>query len=99
MMADDDKPYIENYPPLHAWLHKHGAHCNWQLPIGRKDRPTAYLESWIFRGGREAIIMVRWKKMGWEIYLPEQSNDVTETLRAVETRLGLPEENEYGDQR
>lgn len=86
---DEDKPYIENYPPLHAWLHKHGAHCNWQLPIGRKDRPTAYVESWLFRGGREVIIVVRSQKLGWDIYTPEQSNDVAATLEAVEARIGL----------
>jgi hypothetical protein len=88
-MKDEDKPYVENYPPLHAWLKKHGAHCNWQVPIGGARKPTAYVESWILRGGREVIVVVRARKRGWDIYTPEQSAGVEETLRAVEVRIGL----------
>ena len=86
---DIDKPWTDNYPPLRDWLRKHKARCNWQLPLGSKTFPSAYVESWSAPNGREFIVVVQANRLGWNIFTPEQSNEIVGTLADAEVRLGL----------
>jgi hypothetical protein len=91
-MPDKDKnaPYVENYPVLHEWLHKHGTQCMWQAPIlGPPKHPTAYAECWIFRGGAMVIVTVFDKGRGWDIWTSCGSNKTAETFADAEARLGI----------
>jgi hypothetical protein len=86
---DIDKPWVDNYPPLRDWLRKHEARCNWQLPLGNKSFPNAYVESWIAPNGREFVVVVQANRLGWNIYTPEPSSEIVGTLADAERRLGL----------
>lgn len=90
---DKNKPYVENYPPLWDWLKKHDARCNWQLPHGSPEAPRAFVECWAFQDheGRtqQAIVLVQANQLGWEIFTPNDSADIAETLGDAERRLGL----------
>lgn len=87
-------PYVSNYPPLRDWLEGHNAQCMWQLayPSNFEDHgeyPACYVECYLFKGGRLAIVTVRSNKAGWDIFTPVESMKVDETLVDAEQRLGL----------
>lgn len=89
-----NKPWVSNYPPLAAWLEAHEAKCYWQLPLGGDpDEPNAYVERYMFKTKEDklvlAIVIVYANKMGWEIHTPCLSNDISETLRDADKRLGF----------
>jgi hypothetical protein len=87
--APEDEPYVENYPPLRDWLRQHEARCNWQLPLGPKDAPVAYVESWWLGHGGEVLVVVQAQKMGWNLYTADGGNKVADAFIDAETRLGL----------
>jgi hypothetical protein len=90
-----DMPYVENYPPLKAWLDKHDARCMFQVPMqcehGRDGAPpTAYVEQYLFpRTNRFAVVVVQARKMGWDIYVSSNDPQINTTLEDAERRLGL----------
>ena len=85
-----NRAYVENYPPLHEWLRKHEARCNWQVPLGGEEpeNPTAFIESWQVGRG-ELIVVVRANQFGWNIYTALPGNGIAESLADAEVRLGL----------
>jgi hypothetical protein len=83
------RAYVENYPPLHEWLKKHEARCNWQVPIaGESSDPAAFVESWAVGRG-ELILVVRAHQHGWNIFTALPGNGIEESLADAEIRLGL----------
>jgi len=88
--ADKDKPYVDNYPPLKAWLDRHEARCNWQLPLGgTKDNPTGFVESFMVKDGGEVIVVIHARQLGWNLYTPCHSNGIAATLADADARLRL----------
>jgi hypothetical protein len=87
-VQDKDKPYIDNYPPLKSWLDEHDARCQWQLPLGPKTNPTAYIEGWLV-GTTMCIIGVYSRQLGWYIYTTSGDNTVAGALADASKRLGL----------
>lgn len=85
---DTDKPWIDNYPPLKEWLAKYEARCQFQVPLGDPEQPTAYVEQYLV-GGKLCIVTVWANRNGWEIYTPGDSLKVAETFADAEKRLGL----------
>lgn len=81
--TNNDKPWIENYPPLRAWLDRHNARCLSQTKDG-----DGFLERWLI-GTRICLIEVRPRNMGWNIYTDSDSPTIVATIRDAETRLGL----------
>jgi hypothetical protein len=87
-----NRAYVANYPPLHDWLRKRDARCNWQVPLGgESDDPSAFIESWRIGGG-EVIIVVRANQNGWNIYTACPGNGLEESLTDAEVRVGLREQ-------
>jgi len=85
-----ERPYVANYPPLNDWLRKHESRCNWQLPLGDPEAPTAYVEShWLAKAKAEVIVVVRANQLGWDLYTPSRDNSIMATLEDAEKRLGL----------
>jgi transposase-like protein len=83
-----DKPYTANYPVLEAWLQKHEAQCNWQLPIGDKRNPQGYVESWFSRSWKMPVVIIVWaKQRGWDIYTAPATNSGEVTLQDAEDRV------------
>lgn len=97
-IKDEDKPYVENYPPLRDWLRDHNARCNWQIPIGNPREPTGYVESYALQGAKgDLIVVVHARKMGWNIYTAERTGEVVKTFADAEQRIGLsPKPGESG---
>lgn len=85
-----NRAYVENYPPLHEWLKKHEARCNWQAPIAGESKKDAqaYVESWTIGRG-EVIVVVRANQTGWNVYTPILGSGIEESLTDAEARLGL----------
>lgn len=93
---DKNQPWIENYPPLEAWLAAHHARCDWQAKLGAGNR-ASMIEQWRFPNGSTALITIRSHRDGWDLYVPaHKGNDIGETLRKATEALGLtPSENEH----
>jgi len=87
-IADLDQPWVDNYPALKEWLNKHKAFCQWQLPMGDKDAPQAYVECWQI-GNRQVIVLVHAKQGGWNIFTDTNDNRIDATLADATKRLGL----------
>ncbi len=96
-MATDsgNGPFLNNYPPLQAWLKKHGARCMWQVPMEPRPRnassdwyPRAYLEGWLV-GKQIVVVQVHADRFGWELYIAPDTGKIDETLAEAELRLGL----------
>lgn len=88
MRAVADRPYVANYPPLKDWLRKHDARCQGTLPVGDKEDPSAYVESYMIRG-TFCVVTVWADGLGWDIYTPGKSLDLDETFADAEKRLGV----------
>lgn len=89
-MRDEDRPWVENYPPLALWLKQREARCGWQLPRKKTGgMPHSSIECWLFRGGASAIIVIYADRLGFEIYTPGESNRLDLTFADAEKRLGL----------
>ena len=85
----EKRPDINNYPPLRDWLHKLEARCMWQLPVGNRANPDAYLEMWYGAGlPRPVVVLVYADRMGWELFTPCDRAQVEATLADAEARMG-----------
>lgn len=74
-----DKPYVDNYPPLRDWLREHNARCEWQVPIGDRESPQAYVECWrVYKGA--VVLLIQANQNGWEIFSSLNTNKVQESL-------------------
>lgn len=80
-----DKPYVENYPPLKAWLDEHGARCNWQVPLSKREE--TFIESWSMPNGYDFIVLIHAHRRGWNLYTAKQKGEVAATLADAELRL------------
>lgn len=96
-----DKPYVENYPPLHTWLREHEARCDWQLPLGgtpaddeHEANPNAYVECWRLPTGHTFVVVVT--KHGWDVFTSAGTNDVAATLADANLRLCLRSDDAAG---
>lgn len=83
-----DEPYVDNYPPLHAWVTKmmdeHDARWAWQTRLN-----NGMLEC-LQVGAHAVIILVYPRKHGWDIFTrTTDSPNIAETLAAVEKRIGV----------
>lgn len=89
--AAEDQPWVENYPPLKAWLDKWDMRCQEQHPIGGTPAsPTAYLEIWSApRATGLVYVLVRAYRHGWDLLTGVSTNSVPETLADAEQRMGL----------
>ncbi len=74
-----DEPYTANYPPLQEWLRDHATGCQWQIPVGPKQRPDAFLECHSV-GRSSVVVLVRANGRGWDIYTPLVTNDIAATF-------------------
>jgi len=91
------EPWVSNYPPLKAWLDKHEARCQWQLPSNPRPNdaawdwsPGSYIEGWRLKGSNAVVILVvHSNKMGWDVFTSVGTNNVGDTLEDAEKRLGL----------
>lgn len=97
----EDRPYVANYPPLAEWLAKIEARCDWQLPIGPKNDPNAYVECYSAPHGNRHpfIVIVYAHNHGWNIFTDERTNKIAATFEDAELRLGLapaPKPSEEG---
>ncbi len=83
-------PYLENYPPLADWLHKHGARCQWQVTTDGRPASAmnSMVEAWVL-GDSMCIIIVHPMGNGWDIFTPAENPEVATTLADAEERLGL----------
>ena len=86
MTASKDKPYVSNYPPLRDWLNEHDARCAYQLPIGDKKDPQAYLELYLI-DGVEVVVLVHRKGNGWNLFTPSANSVIVETLTDADARI------------
>ena len=94
--AENTKPYVENYPPLHTWLRTIEARCDWQLPLGGErnpesgevENPRAYVECWRLPTGHAFIIVVT--THGWDIFTSAGTNKIDATLSDANLRLRMP---------
>ena len=84
--AENQKPYVENYPPLHAWLKRHHAACVWQIPGPSK---SSFVECWTFPGGRHVILQVHDRGHGWEIFTEVDEIGIDGSLALAEKALNL----------
>lgn len=84
--AKTDEPWIDNYPPLAEWLKQREAVCEHQLPIGKPERPEAFVEVWTVRRAR-VVIIVRACRRGWDIYTQGDSNRIDVTLADADLRI------------
>lgn len=82
-----DKPYVDNYPPLKAWLDKHEARCNWQLPLSK--RGETFVESWSMPNGHDFLLTIHAYRRGWNLYTADRRGEIVVTLEDAEERLGL----------
>lgn len=83
-IADDQKPWVGNYPPLKAWLVLHGARCMWQ-----EMKPHQSVERWQFPNGDSCIIVVFSERHGWDVFTSSHARDIPTTLADAEARLRL----------
>jgi hypothetical protein len=90
-MADKDRPWVENYPPLHEWLKKQKAQRDWHLPYGDPERPAAMIEQWNFPNGNTATVIVHARQLGWDIRTSCKTDNIEGTLIDAEARLDLDE--------
>lgn len=94
--GENAKPYIENYPPLHAWIREHEARCDWQLPLGGErdvesgevKNPRAFVECWRLPTGHAFIVVVT--THGWDIFTSAGTNDIKATISDANLRLSMP---------
>lgn len=89
--ATINRPWVENYPVLKAWLTKIGARCLDQVPgpkMARSKDPTFYIEKWTAEG-RVFYVEVRANQLGWDIFTGQNSTTIVDTLRDAEQRLGI----------
>lgn len=97
-----DKPWVANYPSLQDWLNAINARCDWQQSIGGNPDIGGYVEQWRLAGALPFLVVIRPRKLGWEIYTPiakgsliyrgmvqlvEEERAVIEQLRDLERRL------------
>ena len=82
------KPWVANYPPLQEWLQKIHAQCLEQIPLGENPDLSGYVERWQ-ANARTFLVIVRARRMGWDILTPCYSNEIAATLADAEKRLGL----------
>lgn len=92
-----DAPTLENYPTLAKWLaDANGARLS-RTEVGKVGGVTMQaLEVWNFRALngdlRQAVIMLRAHRHGWDIFTPGSSIRTDSTLVDAEARLGLMRE-------
>lgn len=86
------EPYIENYKPLHEWLKKHEARCEWQIPIGKGSR-QGFVECWSV-GNALCLITVQPGGQGWDFFTNCPENNIDKTFIDAERRCGLRAEDE-----
>lgn len=82
-----DKPYVENYPALAGWLAEIGTSCLWRLPLGPPTKPDAYVECHVSSGGDVFIVIVRARRMGFDIFTSIPSLSIDETLKDANARV------------
>ena len=81
-----DKPYVSNYPPLRDWLDERNARCSYQLPIGDKKDPLAYLELYLINGV-EVVVLVYGHGNGWNLFTPSATGKIDETFVDADARI------------
>lgn len=89
-----DAPTLENYPTLAKWLNTVGAERLSRTEIGKLGGVALQaLEVWNFHALngelRQAVILLRARRHGWDIFTPGSSIRTGATLVDAEARLGL----------
>lgn len=82
------EPYVENYPPLREWLHKHEMRCSWQTRTMRGAH-ASMVEHYIGPGGGQCIVIVHANGNGWDIFTPCNSTAIDRTFADAELRMGI----------
>lgn len=83
---DADEPWISNYPPLQGWLNDNDARCDWQMRFGKR-KEGFMLEQWRLPGSLPFIVLVYTRGMGWEIFTPNASVSIDDTLADTKERI------------
>lgn len=85
-----DLPTVENEPSLEDWLSCQGARMLWQHdgPVNSQGLPAYRVAAYQIRT-RTAIVVIRPKQAGWDIFTAGNSTDIDRTLDDAERRLGL----------
>lgn len=76
------KPFVENYPPLKAWLDRNQAKCQFQQPYGKH-----MIEGWLVAEVM-VVIIVYADRGGWDLFTPCQDTNIEATLRDAAARTG-----------
>lgn len=92
----EDLPRVENEPSLQDWLEGHHARLLWQHDGDTTNRNGVplynippYRVAAYQIGTRTAIVVIRAKQAGWEIFTAGSSVDIDDTLTDAEYRLGV----------
>jgi hypothetical protein len=89
VIAKEDQPLVENEPSLEDWLAHHKAKLLWQHDGPDQQGIPTYRIAGYQIGARTAIVVIRARQMGWDIFTPGNSTDIDHTLADAESRLGL----------
>jgi hypothetical protein len=77
------EPWVENYPPLYAWLRRKGNRCMWQQRIAPGNRDM--VECWLVNGN-PALILIHGNNHGWDIFTSANTPKVSATLADADAR-------------
>ncbi len=84
--AGTDQVDAEDYPQVWAWLRQMDARCQWRLPIGPKNNPSACAEGWI-ANGRFFIVVAYSHGQGWDIFTSGNTIRAESTLEDATKRI------------
>lgn len=78
----EDRPAIENYPPLAKWLDENNARQAWSVNVNRDTVVSLHVV-----GSGTVLAVVRAEGHGWDLYTPCESNDIAATLADASARI------------
>lgn len=90
---NSEKPWVENYPQLEAWLNKHEACGMWEAVVGDIEeypRGARIVRCYLFpRSARVTLVEVLGGGDGWNIWTDCADRKTESTFADAERRLGL----------
>lgn len=81
-LKPEDRPTIENYPPLAKWLDDNRARQAWSVNVNRDAVVSCHVV-----GTATVLVLVRSRQHGWELYTPCSSNNIEIALADALARI------------